>query len=215
MDDLKQDTGSSNRYSGYVNPIYLMAHSGARGGVEQIRQLAGMRGLMAKPSGKIIETPIKANFRLFHARILQFYSRSPWASDTALKTADSGTHEKAEDVQNVIWHNARLWFNQGIEKTVIYRAKSVNLVDSIRGRVSRTNITNPITDEVVVEEDQLITPKLAREIEALDLRKFRFVAHFGLRVPLGVCRLRYGMDLSTGSLVEEGMAVGIISSEYR
>ncbi|MGI9446960.1 MAG: DNA-directed RNA polymerase subunit beta' [Pirellulales bacterium] len=220
MDDLKQDTGSSNRYSGYVNPIYLMAHSGARGGVEQIRQLAGMRGLMAKPSGKIIETPIKANFRE-GLTVLEYFSSTHGArkglADTALKTADSGylTRKLADVAQNVVVTMHDCGTTQGIEKTVIYRGEKVevNLADSIRGRVSRTNITNPITDEVVVEEDQLITPKLAREIEALGLEKIQVRSPLTCEAPLGVCRLCYGMDLSTGSMVEEGMAVGIIGAQ--
>ncbi len=220
MDDLKQDTGSSNRYSGYVNPIYLMAHSGARGGVEQIRQLAGMRGLMAKPSGKIIETPIKANFRE-GLTVLEYFSSTHGArkglADTALKTADSGylTRKLADVAQNVVVTMHDCGTTQGIEKTVIYRGEKVevNLADSIRGRVSRTNITNPITDEIVVEEDQLITPKLAREIEALGLEKIQVRSPLTCEAPLGVCRLCYGMDLSTGSMVEEGMAVGIIGAQ--
>ncbi len=220
MDDLKQDTGSDNRYSGYVNPIYLMAHSGARGGVEQIRQLAGMRGLMAKPSGKIIETPIKANFRE-GLTVLEYFSSTHGArkglADTALKTADSGylTRKLADVAQNVVVTMHDCGTTQGIEKTVIYRGEKVevNLADSIRGRVSRTNITNPITDEVVVEEDQLITPKLAREIEALGLEKIQVRSPLTCEAPLGVCRLCYGMDLSTGSMVEEGMAVGIIGAQ--
>ena len=220
MDDLKQDTGSSNRYPGYVNPIYLMAHSGARGGVEQIRQLAGMRGLMAKPSGKIIETPIKANFRE-GLTVLEYFSSTHGArkglADTALKTADSGylTRKLADVAQNVVVTMHDCGTTQGIEKTVIYRGEKVevNLADSIRGRVSRTNITNPISDEVVVEEDQLITPKLAREIEALGLEKIQVRSPLTCEASLGVCRLCYGMDLSTGSMVEEGMAVGIIGAQ--
>ncbi len=103
MEQLEND----HRYAGYVNPIFLMAHSGARGGVEQIRQLAGMRGLMAKPSGKIIETPIKANFRE-GLSVLEYFSSTHGArkglADTALKTADSGylTRKLADVAQNVV-----------------------------------------------------------------------------------------------------------------
>ncbi len=221
MAELEQDTDARDvRYSGYVNPIFLMAHSGARGGVEQIRQLAGMRGLMAKPSGKIIETPIKANFRE-GLTVLEYFSSTHGArkglADTALKTADSGylTRKLADVAQNVVVTMHDCGTTQGIEKTVIYRGEKVevNLADSIRGRVSRTNITNPITDEVVVQEDDLITPKSAREIEALGLEKIQVRSALTCEAPLGVCRLCYGMDLSTGSLVEEGMAVGIIAAQ--
>jgi DNA-directed RNA polymerase subunit beta' len=220
MAELEKDTASERRRSGYVNPIFLMAHSGARGGVEQIRQLAGMRGLMAKPSGKIIETPIKANFRE-GLTVLEYFSSTHGArkglADTALKTADSGylTRKLADVAQNVVVTMHDCGTTQGIEKTVIYRGEKVevSLADSIRGRVSRANIVNPITDEVVVQEDELITPKVARRIEELGLDKIQVRSPLTCEAPLGVCRLCYGMDLSTGSMVEEGMAVGIIAAQ--
>ncbi|NBU41869.1 MAG: DNA-directed RNA polymerase subunit beta', partial [Planctomycetia bacterium] len=221
MAELEQDTDArEGRRAGYVNPIHLMAHSGARGGVEQIRQLAGMRGLMAKPSGKIIETPIKANFRE-GLTVLEYFSSTHGArkglADTALKTADSGylTRKLADVAQNVVVTMHDCGTTQGIMKTVIYRGEKVevSLADSIRGRVSRANITNPITDEVIVHEDELITPKVARQIEELGLEKIQVRSALTCEAPLGVCRLCYGMDLSTGSMVEEGMAVGIIAAQ--
>jgi DNA-directed RNA polymerase subunit beta' len=216
MSELENDT----RKSGYVNPIFLMAHSGARGGVEQIRQLAGMRGLMAKPSGKIIETPIKANFRE-GLTVLEYFSSTHGArkglADTALKTADSGylTRKLADVAQNVVVTSMDCGTTQGVTKGVIYRGEKVEvgLADSIRGRVSRANIVNPITDEVVVKENELITPKIARRIEELGLEKIQVRSPLTCDAPLGVCRLCYGMDLSTGTLVEEGMAVGIIAAQ--
>jgi DNA-directed RNA polymerase subunit beta' len=221
MAELEQDTDARDcRRPGYVNPIFLMAHSGARGGVEQIRQLAGMRGLMAKPSGKIIETPIKANFRE-GLTVLEYFSSTHGArkglADTALKTADSGylTRKLADVAQNVVVTMHDCGTTQGITKTVIYRGEKVevSLADSIRGRVSRANIVNPISDEVIVHEDELITPKMARQIEELGLEKIQVRSPLTCEAPLGVCRLCYGMDLSTGSLVEEGMAVGIIAAQ--
>ena len=176
MTELENDY----RRPGYVNPIYLMAHSGARGGVEQIRQLAGMRGLMAKPSGKIIETPIKANFRE-GLSVLEYFSSTHGArkglADTALKTADSGylTRKLADVAQNVVITMEDCGTTQGITKGVIYRGEKVEvrLADSIRGRVSRTNIVNPITDEVIVRENELITIDIARRIEELGLEKIQ------------------------------------------
>ena len=220
MAELEKDTASARRRSGYVNPIFLMAHSGARGGVEQIRQLAGMRGLMAKPSGKIIETPIKANFRE-GLTVLEYFSSTHGArkglADTALKTADSGylTRKLADVAQNVVVTMHDCGTTQGITKTVIYRGEKVevSLADSIRGRVSRANIVNPITESVIVHEDELITPTVARQIEELGLEKIQVRSPLTCEAPLGVCRLCYGMDLSTGSLVEEGMAVGIIAAQ--
>jgi DNA-directed RNA polymerase subunit beta' len=221
MAELEQDTDAKPaRRSGYVNPIQLMAQSGARGGVEQIRQLAGMRGLMAKPSGKIIETPIKANFRE-GLTVLEYFSSTHGArkglADTALKTADSGylTRKLADVAQNVVVTMHDCGTTQGIEKTVIYRGEKVDvsLADSIRGRISRTEIAHPKTGEVIVHEDELITRKLAAQIEELGLEKIQVRSPLTCEAPLGVCRLCYGMDLSTGSMVEEGMAVGIIAAQ--
>ena len=189
-----------------MNPIYLMAHSGARGGVEQMRQLAGMRGLMAKPSGKIIETPIKANFRE-GLTVLEYFSSTHGArkglADTALKTADSGylTRKLADVAQNVVITMEDCGTTQGITKGVIYRGEKVevSLADSIRGRVSRTNIVNPITDEVIVSENELITAEIGRKIEEMGLEKIQVRSPMTCDAPLGVCRRCYGMDLSTGS----------------
>jgi DNA-directed RNA polymerase subunit beta' len=216
MTELENDY----RRPGYVNPIYLMAHSGARGGVEQIRQLAGMRGLMAKPSGKIIETPIKANFRE-GLSVLEYFSSTHGArkglADTALKTADSGylTRKLADVAQNVVVTLEDCGTTQGITKGVIYRGEKVEvrLADSIRGRVSRANIVNPITDEVIVRDSEMVTNAIARRIEELGLEKIQVRSPMTCDAPLGICRRCYGMDLSTGSMVEEGMAVGIIAAQ--
>jgi DNA-directed RNA polymerase subunit beta' len=225
MRELETDTherpdNPRKRDPGYINPIFLMAHSGARGGVEQIRQLAGMRGLMAKPSGKIIETPIKANFRE-GLSVLEYFSSTHGArkglADTALKTADSGylTRKLADVAQNVVITQHDCGTTQGITKGVIYRGEKVevSLADSIKGRVSRANIVNPITDEVVVRENDLITLDIARRIEEMGLEKIQVRSPMTCNADLGVCALCYGMDLSTGSLVEEGMAVGIIGAQ--
>ncbi|HBT75598.1 MAG TPA: DNA-directed RNA polymerase subunit beta', partial [Planctomycetaceae bacterium] len=216
MVELENDT----RWQGYVNPISLMATSGARGGVEQIRQLAGMRGLMAKPSGKIIETPIKANFRE-GLSVLEYFSSTHGArkglADTALKTADSGylTRKLADVAQNVVITCQDCGTTQGITKGVIYRGEKVevSLADSIRGRVSRSNIVNPITDEVIVRENEMITGEIARKIEELGLEKIQIRSPMTCEAELGVCANCYGMDLSTSRLVEQGLAVGIIGAQ--
>jgi DNA-directed RNA polymerase subunit beta' len=214
---MKNDTRGD---SGYVNPVYLMADSGARGGIEQIRQLAGMRGLMAKPTGEIIETPIKSNFRE-GLTVLEYFSSTHGArkglADTALKTADSGylTRKLADVAQNVVVTAHDCGTTQGITKGVIYRGEKVEvkLSAAITGRVSRQSIVNPITDEVIVKENELITPEIARKIEELGLERIQVRSPMTCEAPLGVCRLCYGMDLSTGALVEEGMAVGIIAAQ--
>jgi DNA-directed RNA polymerase subunit beta' len=179
-----------------------------------------MRGLMAKPSGKIIETPIKANFRE-GLTVLEYFSSTHGArkglADTALKTADSGylTRKLADVAQNVVITMDDCGTTQGITKGIIYRGEKVevSLADSIRGRVSRANIVNPITDEVIVHENELITAEIARKIEELGLEKIQVRSAMTCDAPLGICRRCYGMDLSTGALVEEGMAVGIIAAQ--
>ena len=204
----------------YINPIYLMSDSGARGGKEQIRQLAGMRGLMAKPSGEIIENPIKANFRE-GLTVLEYFSSTHGArkglADTALKTADSGylTRKLADICQNVVITTHDCHTAQGITRGVVYRGEKVeiSLADSIRGRVSRNNIVNPITDEMVVRENELITFEIAQKIEEMGLEKIQVRSPMTCEAELGMCRLCYGMDLSTGTLVEEGLAVGIIAAQ--
>ena len=175
---------------------------------------------MAKPSGKIIETPIKANFRE-GLTVLEYFSSTHGArkglADTALKTADSGylTRKLADVAQNVVITMEDCGTTQGITKGIIYRGEKVevSLADSIRGRVSRTNIVNPITDEVIVSENELVTAEIGRKIEELGLEKIQVRSGMTCDAPLGICRRCYGMDLSTGSLVEEGMAVGIIAAQ--
>ena len=217
MEQLEHDVRDEGRY---VNPIYLMAHSGARGGVGQIQQLAGMRGLMAKPSGEIIETPIKSNFRE-GLSVLEYFSSTHGArkglADTALKTADSGylTRKLADICQNMVITQHDCGTTKGLTRGVVYRGEKVEvgLADAIRGRVSRTNIVNPITDEVIVREDELITVEKARKIEDMGLERIQVRSPMTCDAPLGMCQLCYGMDLSTGDLVEQGLAVGIIAAQ--
>jgi len=205
----------------YVNPIYMMAHSGARGSKDQIRQLAGMRGLMAKPSGEIIETPIKANFRE-GLSVLEYFTTTHGArkglADTALKTADSGylTRKLADVAQNVIVNELDCGTIHGIKKGAIYKGEAVEvtLKEGIVGRVARDTIVNPITDEVIVRENEMITEAIAERIEReLRVDSIRVRSPLTCESPLGVCAMCYGMDLSNGRLVEEGTAVGIIAAQ--
>src|SRR5947199_8679041 len=168
MHDLQHDVREGVPY---LNPIFLMAHSGARRGVEQIRQLAGMRGLMAKPSGQIIETPIKANFRE-GLTVLEYFSSTHGArkglADTALKSADSGylTRKLADVAQNVVITTHDCASTQGITKRAIYKGEEIerSLSETIRGRVSRHPITTRIDEEdvVVVDENEMISCDQAR-----------------------------------------------------
>ncbi len=217
MEELRNDTRNNEIY---LNPIFLMAESGARGGVEQIRQLAGMRGLMAKPSGKIIETPIKANFRE-GLSVLEYFSSTHGArkglADTALKTADSGylTRKLADVAQNVVVTSFDCGTSQGVTKGVLYKGEKVevSLSQAVRGRVSRVNIVNPITDEIIVRENEMITLDAAKKLEEMQIEKIQVRSPMTCEASLGVCQSCYGMDLATGQMVEQGMAVGIIAAQ--
>jgi DNA-directed RNA polymerase subunit beta' len=204
----------------YLNPIYLMSDSGARGSVDQIQQLAGMRALMAKPSGEIIETPIKSNFRE-GLNVLEYFSSTHGArkglADTALKTADSGylTRKLADVAQNVIVNEIDCGTLQGITKTTLYKGEQVEvpLRELIIGRTARDNIRNPITDEMIVRENEVISHQAAEKIESLGLESIRVRSALTCDSELGICGKCYGWDLSTGRPVEEGMAVGIIGAQ--
>ena len=205
---------------GYLNPVWMMFHSNARGNIDQIRQLAGMRGLMSKPSGEIIETPIKANFRE-GLTVLEYFSSTHGArkglADTALKTADSGylTRKLAYVAQNVVVTEQDCGTKRGIPKSALYKGEQVDmpLRDFITGRVARENIVNPITDEMIVKENEIITEEMARQIEDLGMETIRVRSTPTCESPLGVCAKCYGVDLSSGESAEEGLAVGIIAAQ--
>ncbi len=204
----------------YLNPVWLMSDSGARGNVDQIRQLAGMRGLMSKPSGEIIETPIRANFRE-GLTVLEYFSSTHGArkglADTALKTADSGylTRKLADVAQNVIVTELDCGTLQGLPKSAIYKGEEVEvpLKEMVVGRIARENIVNPVTDETVVKENEIITAEAADKIEEMGLETIHVRSPLTCDSPLGVCAKCYGTDLSTGKLVEEGQAVGIVAAQ--
>ena len=204
----------------YLNPVYLMSDSGARGNINQMQQLAGMRGLMSKPSGEIIETPIRANFRE-GLNVLEYFSSTHGArkglADTALKTADSGylTRKLADVAQNVIINTRDCGATGGVAKRAIYKGEEVDvpLRESIIGRVARETIRNPITDQLIVAENEIISEEAARRIEDLGIDSVMVRSPLTCDSPLGCCAKCYGQDLSTGDLVEEGLAVGIIGAQ--
>ena len=218
MRGLKEDTTDDG--CPYLNPIYLMSDSGARGSVDQIQQLAGMRALMAKPSGEIIETPIKSNFRE-GMTVLEYFSSTHGArkglADTALKTANSGylTRKLIDVAQNVIVTERDCGTLQGITKSVVGTGEQIDvpLSELTVGRTARDNIRNPITDEMIVHENEVITPEAAAEVEALGLDAIRVRSPLTCDSPFGICAKCYGWDLSTSSLVEEGAAVGIVAAQ--
>jgi DNA-directed RNA polymerase subunit beta' len=218
MRGFKEDTKDDGSW--YLNPIYLMSDSGARGSIDQIQQLAGMRALMAKPSGEIIETPIKSNFRE-GMTVLEYFSSTHGArkglADTALKTANSGylTRKLIDVAQNVIVGERDCGTLQGITKSEVSTGEQIEvpLRELIVGRTSRDNIRNPITDEMIIRENEIITPEAAAKIEDLGLDSVRVRSPLTCDSPYGVCAKCYGWDLSTGELVEEGSAVGIIAAQ--
>ncbi|MBI2932819.1 MAG: DNA-directed RNA polymerase subunit beta', partial [Planctomycetes bacterium] len=204
----------------YLNPIRLMVDSGARGSQDQVRQLAGMRGLMAKPSGKIIETPILSNFRE-GLNVLEYFSSTHGArkglADTALKTADAGylTRKLVDVAQNIVVTLHDCGTLNGITKSVVYKGEKVEVTlgQAVVGRAARDNITDIATDQVVVREGEIITDEIARRIDALQYPKIRVRSPLTCDASLGVCAKCYGMDLSMGRLAEEGLAVGIIAAQ--
>jgi len=218
MRSLKEDTKEDG--TPYLNPIYLMSDSGARGSIDQIQQLAGMRALMAKPSGEIIETPIKSNFRE-GMTVLEYFSSTHGArkglADTALKTANSGylTRKLIDAAQNVIVTEHDCQTLQGITKSTVSRGEQIDvpLSQLIIGRTARDNIRNPITDEMIVRENEVITSEAASRIEALGLDAIRVRSSLTCDSTFGICAKCYGWDMSTGRLVEEGSAVGIIAAQ--
>ena len=217
MDAMKNDTRDGKPY---LNPIWVMRFSGARGSIDQIQQLAGMRALMAKPSGEIMETPIKSNFRE-GLNVLEYFTSTHGArkglADTALKTADSGylTRKLADVAQNVMVSQIDCGTLQGITKTTVYKGETIDipLKQLIIGRTARDNIRNPITDEMIARENEVITPEAAEKIEQMGLDAIRVRSPLTCESEVGVCGKCYGWDLSTSQLVEEGMAVGIIGAQ--
>ena len=202
------------------NPVYIMADSGARGSKQQIRQLAGMRGLMAKPSGEIIETPITSNFRE-GLTVLQYFISTHGArkglADTALKTADSGylTRRLVDVAQDVIISAMDCGTMDGIESRAIVESGEIiePLRDRVVGRVTLERLNDPFTGELIVGASEEITEDLASQIQDAGLEKVKIRSVLTCAARRGVCTRCYGRDLATGSLVELGLAVGVIAAQ--
>jgi DNA-directed RNA polymerase subunit beta' len=202
------------------NPVYVMADSGARGSKQQIRQLAGMRGLMAKPSGEIIETPITANFREGLA-VMEYFISTHGArkglADTALKTADSGylTRRLVDVAQDVIIHEYDCGTVDGIEARAIVESGEIiePLRDRIIGRVTLEKITDPFTGETIVDVNDEITEDRASAIQDAGIEKVKIRSVLTCASRRGVCAQCYGRDLATGKMVELGQAVGVIAAQ--
>ncbi|HEX3585077.1 MAG TPA: DNA-directed RNA polymerase subunit beta', partial [Candidatus Angelobacter sp.] len=204
---------------GQLNPIYVMADSGARGSKQQIRQLSGMRGLMAKPSGEIIETPITANFRE-GLTVLQYFISTHGArkglADTALKTADSGylTRRLVDVAQDVIISEQDCGTVDGIYVGSIVEAGDIiePLRDRIVGRVSLEKIKD-YEGNVIVDVNQDITEELASAIQAAGIERVKIRSVLTCESKRGVCIACYGRNLASGRLVELGEATGVIAAQ--
>jgi DNA-directed RNA polymerase subunit beta' len=202
------------------NPIFLMADSGARGSKLQVRQLSGMRGLMAKPSGEIIENPITANFKE-GLTVLEYFISAHGArkglADTALKTADAGylTRRLIDVAQDIIIHDEDCGTLNGITVQAISEGNEVvvSLAERIIGRVALDNIVDIITDQIVVAASEEITEDKAEMIEKLGIEKIRIRSVLTCEAERGVCMKCYGRNLATGRLVEKGEACGVIAAQ--
>ena len=202
------------------NPIYMMADSGARGSKDQMRQLAGMRGLMAKPSGEIIETPIVANFRE-GLSVLQYFISTHGArkglADTALKTANSGylTRRLADVAQDCVVLEDDCGTMMGVEVEPLMEGGEViqRLGERVLGRVAVEDIRDPFSEEVICERGQEIDELVVQKIEETGLGRLKIRSVLTCRARSGVCSRCYGRDLSHGRSVEVGQAVGILAAQ--
>jgi len=218
--EFKDEVTGQTRRGPSFNPIYIMSDSGARGSSQQIRQLAGMRGLMAKPDGTIIEQPIKANFRE-GLSVLQYFVSTHGArkglADTALKTANSGylTRRLVDVAQDSIVSDFDCGTTEGLEISALVEGgeEIESLGNRILGRVAAEDIRDPITNEVLVERNKEIDEDKAAKITAAGLDEVVIRSVLTCDSERGVCSLCYGRDLARGHLVNLGEAVGVIAAQ--
>ena len=219
-DEMFKEMQRIEQTSAEFNPIFMMADSGARGSKQQMRQLAGMRGLMAKPSGEIIETPITSNFRE-GLTVLQYFISTHGArkglADTALKTADSGylTRRLVDVAQDVIISEDDCRTLDGIYVGAIIEGGEViePLRDRIVGRVLLEDVFDPLTEDKLAEANQEITEDVANNIQAAGVERVKIRSVLTCDTIRGVCARCYGRDLATGKMVEQGQAVGVIAAQ--
>jgi DNA-directed RNA polymerase subunit beta' len=203
-----------------INSIYMMSHSGARGSPAQMKQLAGMRGLMTKPSGEIIETPIISNFKE-GLSVLEYFNSTHGArkglADTALKTANSGylTRRLVDVAQDCIVTEEDCGTDQGITARAILEAGevTVSLGQRVLGRTAAENVKNPATGEVIVEAGELIEEEQVEALEKARVQEVRIRSALTCETRNGVCAKCYGRDLARGTPVNLGEAVGVIAAQ--
>ncbi|MBP7738010.1 MAG: DNA-directed RNA polymerase subunit beta' [Spirochaetes bacterium] len=202
------------------NPIYVMAQSGARGSKQQIRQLAGMRGLMAKPSGEIIEVPIRTNFKE-GLTVLEYFISTNGArkglADTALKTADAGylTRRLVDIAQDVVISTVDCGTTIGIDIYAIKEGDDVieSLGDRALGRTLLYDLLHPVTGDVICKADEIVTEEIAELIDQLDIDSIEIRSVLTCEAKHGVCSKCYGRNLANAMPVDIGEAVGIIAAQ--
>jgi DNA-directed RNA polymerase subunit beta' len=215
------DTLKANRGKKEFNPVHLMVDSGARGNRQQVRQLAGVRGLMAKPSGDIIEKPILSNFRE-GLTVLEYFISTHGArkglADTALKTADSGymTRKLVDVSQDVIIQEQDCGTTNGIWVQAIYEGEDevVKLSERLVGRFACDDIANPLSPkEILARANEEMDEERARRIDSAGVERVRIRSVLTCESKKGICKFCYGRNLATGALVKLGEAVGIIAAQ--
>ena len=219
-DEMFSEMSQLDQTGRNFNPVYIMADSGARGSKQQIRQLAGMRGLMAKPSGEIIESPITSNFReglTVQQYFISTHGARKGLADTALKTADSGylTRRLVDVGQDVIISEPDCGTLDGIEARAIIESGEIlePLRDRIVGRVTLERIVDPFNAETILEVNEEIDEDKASDVQEAGIEKVKIRSVLTCAARRGVCVRCYGRDLATGRLVELGQAVGVIAAQ--
>ncbi len=215
--ELKQISGSDHK-----NPIFMMMNSGARGNAGNFTQLAGMRGLMAKPNGQPVEIPIKSNF-IDGLSVSEFFLSTHGArkgsADTALRTADSGymTRRLVDVAQDIIVKEADCGAISGIEVSDFIDDKVGNVIepleDRIVGRYTATKVINPETKELIIDKNEMINESIAKKIVKAGIKKVEIRSALTCKSQHGVCQKCYGRNLATGNLVETGEAVGVMAAQ--
>ncbi|HEU4839074.1 MAG TPA: DNA-directed RNA polymerase subunit beta' [Micavibrio sp.] len=203
-----------------LNSVYMMAHSGARGSAAQIRQLAGMRGLMAKPSGEIIETPIISNFKE-GLSVLEYFNSTHGArkglADTALKTANSGylTRRLVDVAQDAVINEVDCGTEEGVTIHAVMSGADVivGLGERSLGRVVLHEVKDPVSGKVIVEKNQMIDENLAEQIETAGVDSIKARSVLTCNTRNGVCAHCYGRDLARGTMVNQGEAVGVMAAQ--
>ena len=209
-----------NEGQNQLNPVFMMVESGARGNKAQVKQLSGMRGLMAKPSGEIIERPITANFRE-GLSVLEYFISTHGArkglADTALKTADSGymTRKLVDVAQDVLVREDDCNSKDGIYLYPVYAGDEeiVSLADRVYGRVSCEKIKDPVTNNIILKVGSLILEEQARQLKRLGIEKLKVRSILTCKSLEGCCAKCYGMNLASGKMTKIGDAVGIIAAQ--